>query len=144
MIKRKEKLNGPYIAVATICERVLQEGNTPTLIRVIDTFSIEGEAPKMPPGLLQFVIFVMLKTGGSSTGKIKLGIVGHSPSGNEAVNETKDAPIAPGHAGGCSVQFEVKLLVSEPGEYWFDVLLNGTMISRIPMRIRYSKRKKGG
>src|SRR5260370_752594 len=60
---------GPYVAVATVCERVLQEQDgVLSVIRVIDRIihGVAGpEAPdEMPPMTAQFTLLLKLRSGG--------------------------------------------------------------------------------
>lgn len=133
--KRRQKAK-PYLGAATICERVLHEDKVPSLIRVIDTFKIEAKASTLPPGVIQFVIFVLLKAG-DAVGKRKLHFVGTTPSGKNTFNETRDIELLGGPAGGATLAMNVSLVIAEVGVYWFDVSVNDDLMTRIPLKIEY-------
>jgi hypothetical protein len=128
----------PHVAVATICERVLREGQTPTLIRLIDTFNIASDSEEMPPGVLSFVVFVMLKSG-PARGDRRIRITGKAPSGQIVLDEEREVNFA-GEEAGAVIEANVNLAVRETGLYWFDVSVGSEIASRIPMKIHYARR----
>jgi hypothetical protein len=81
----------PYVAVATFCERTLQEkDNVYSLVRIVDTitFPVAGE---IPPPLLQLTLMVILRAGDAS-GRYEVRFVMRKPSGErlETVRATID------------------------------------------------------
>jgi hypothetical protein len=132
-VKKNNKL--PYVAVATLCEKVLREGETPTLVRIIDTLNVTGDSPKMPPGVIVVTIFVLLKSG-EARGHRDIRIVGRDPNGEILLNHTEDGQFGDPESGSI-VQIQAKLVVKMAGLYWFDVNVSGTTVTRIPMRLQY-------
>ncbi len=128
----------PHVAIATICEKVLKEGLIVTLVRVIDTYRISAEPRTMPPGVLSFVIYVLLKSG-DARGTRRIEIVGHSPSGERILAQSEKADFV-GEENGVAIECPTKLTVKDTGLYWFDVNVNGRTLSRIPLRISYTQR----
>lgn len=91
----------------------------------------------MPPGVLSFVIYVMLKSG-DALGTRRVHIAGNSPSGERLFTEMKEAEFE-GEENGVAIECAVKLTVKDNGLYWFDVNVNDQTLSRIPLRINYTQ-----
>src|SRR5260370_37145566 len=74
---------GPYVQVASFCEKVLIEaGQVPSLIRLVDRFMVNGQTPEMQTTMLSFYMVVTLKSG-FTRGKHVIKIVPSSPTGKE-------------------------------------------------------------
>jgi hypothetical protein len=127
--------DGPYIQTALICEQVLTEQNgVLSAIRIIDRIvflldPVTGE-PVTPTSNIWFLI--MLKAGGAR-GSFKLEVVREKPSTiQEPVLET--GVLFEGEERGANLIVQAAFQPDEPGLYWFDVLLEGSRITRMPLR----------
>lgn len=141
-----ESVGGPYVRMAALCERVLQEKDgVLSIIRVIDRFTITTSGPaapaEMPPGNIQFTIVVVL-TSGAVRGKYNLRIVPTSPSGKE-LSELSAGVLLEGEDRGVNVVLNGQMLVSEEGLYWFDVFAEEQLLTRIPLRLVYQRLSQG-
>lgn len=137
-----ESVRGPYIRVATLCERVLQEQDgVLSIIRIIDRFIITASGPsapqEMPPSNVNFFIVVMLQSG-SVRGKYNLKIVPVTPSG-KSLHEMSAGVLLEGEDRGVNVVLNSQLLAQEEGLYWFDVFLEEQLLTRIPLRLLYQR-----
>ena len=92
--------------------------------------------PDMKPSL-PLKLLVGLKSG-SVKGERKIKIVGRSPSGQ--VGESVETPaVFNGGEHGVMLQVLMTMVLAGEGLYWFDVLVNGAIVTRLPLRISYPK-----
>lgn len=131
-------VGGPFIRTAVICEKVLVEGDgVRSLVRMLDTIIITGEAHSLPPGLLKFFMIVEFKSG-DAKGKKTVSIRCSSPSGDASFSSDNDVDFQGGEQGPL-VQAEVLFGLKESGIYWFSVLLDKRLITKIPLKISYQR-----
>jgi hypothetical protein len=137
--------DGPYLSAALLCDRVLlEQDNTPTAIRIIDRavtniVTITGSgaptaAPVEPePEPFSFTLFISLKSGkarGSSTVKIVL----EQPSGIKS--RPQELPVLfEGEDRGVNLIVPFKMKPDPEGLYWFHILLEDQLLTRIPLRV---------
>ena len=133
---------GPYVSVAAICESVLQEQDGKvSCIRFIDVLNVtvNQEQPKTPVTVpIEVRAFVSFKSGpfvGSKNCMLRLV----SPSGKTG-QLAEDAPksfpmVFNGGEHGYNLLLTFNLPVRESGLYWFDVLLDEEVCTRIPLKI---------
>src|SRR5947209_20007857 len=83
MTKAKKTTSHPWVSIAAVCEKLLEEkDNVMTLVRMVDTFIIpkpEGWDQKTPIGIPMFVV-IGFKSG-NVRGKRTVKILGTSPKG---------------------------------------------------------------
>lgn len=133
---------GPWLQAAGFCEKVLLEKDgVASLIRMVDRFTVTaagaGAPEKMPPTNLNITAFISLKSG-FARGSAELKLVGRNPS--QQVCSTANLPLfLEGEDRGASAVLEMTLQVSEDGLYWFDVLLGGRLLTRMPLRVIYQR-----
>jgi hypothetical protein len=131
----------PWLAVAAICEKALVEKDrTPSVIRIIDTLTVESDEPKMPAGMLRFTLFLMFR-GGPATGTKSLKISGLAPSGKEIVNHEHQLRLL-GDEHSSILDIAMQMSVSDEGLYWFEIRLDGNLETRVPLRVRHRKRSR--
>jgi len=139
----------PWIAAALFCERVLEEkDDVLTIVRVIHKATVaamdrEGrlkpisEEKGFPIPLTAFIAF---RASGEPTGPHSLRLVAHSPSG-----KTHDAGSYPDAIRFVADDQAFNLVVNmgvtarEAGLYWFDVLLDEELVTRIPLQIQFAQ-----
>ncbi len=70
----------PYLNVAAICERHIQEADgAVTLFRIVDRFAVGGTTEEFPPGvILKFEIVVCFRSG-SYRGRLDLTLTSIDP-----------------------------------------------------------------
>jgi len=141
--------NGPYLAAAILCDKILEEKDgTLSAIRIINRFlhtrmGPEAEVPeKMPSVGVNFFMLVSFKNGGFRGEKI-LEIKSEGPGG---IPEPENLP-----RFSQAIEFKgqdestsnfilrVHTQIDEEGLYWFNVFLDGELITRIPLRIQYQR-----
>lgn len=141
-----EEAGGPYVQMALICERVLNEKDgVMSIIRVIDrvTISASGSDPpeQMPPGQINITIVMALKSG-FVRGRFNLIVVPTTPSGKK-LSETSAGVLLEGDDRGVNVVLNMRMFLQEEGLYWFDVLFENQLLTRIPLRLVYQRVSRG-
>jgi len=128
--------------MAGLCEQVIEDKTgVLSLIRIIDTIT-HTEArpdapPEMPPITYPMKMVIMLKAG-RARGRHELKIVPESPSG-----ETKDPLIRSiqmeGEERGFNNIINMVFTFTMEGLYWFNVYLDESLLTRIPLRVKYNR-----
>src|SRR4051812_41509390 len=130
--------SGPHIQAALFCECVLQEKDgVLSAIRVIDRviFQVpEGGSPT--PQLL--TLLIALKSD-DARGTYPLAISMERPSGEQVPSPLSVSVFLEGEERGANVMVPMRFDPEMPGLYWFDVLFNGTPITRVPLRAIYQQ-----
>jgi hypothetical protein len=136
---------GPYLAVAVICEKALQEQDgVLSIIRIIDRVTVAGMGPdvpdEMPPTQLQFFVVVAMKSG-AARGRHTLRLRPEDPSGHQL--GALEVPIHfEGEERGANVVVQFTLAAELEGLYWIDVLFgDDDLLTRIPLRVMYQPQR---
>lgn len=134
---------GPYIQLATLCEKVLQEKDgVMSVIRVIDTLNIQagaGAPEEMPAGQVVLTMVITLKAG-MLTGKYEVKVVPTSPSGKVMQGSASTIPVYfEGNDRGMNLILNIGLHIKEEGVFWFDVSVVNQLLTRIPLRVVYQR-----
>ncbi len=142
--------DGPYVAVATLCDAVLkEEDGRISCIRFMDRIDVNMTFPASVPEAQQipaipFPVHGLLsfKSGGFKGKKtIKINLV--APSGKLVESEGKISQTFPavfqGGEHGFNLVLDVTLQTREEGLYYFDILLDEEMMTRIPLRVAFTK-----
>jgi hypothetical protein len=127
----------PYVNVACICEKVLQEkDNVLSAIRLVDTYYLQPP-PLMPEGITGAVdlsALVLLKSG-DVTGKSELGIQIRAPSGRVIELPEKWPVLLNGGEHGVNFVMKFTMPVREFGLHWFDVVWQGEVLTSFPLKL---------
>lgn len=128
----------PWVQIATICHTALVE-NTGQLsvIRVTDRITVAGTTAEMRPQPLQFNIAILLKSG-EMHGQYNVKVRCTSPQGQETVGQEVMFFFEGGDRGVQAI-LPVAMVATEPGTYWFDVMLEEETLTRIPLTVLYQK-----
>jgi hypothetical protein len=136
----------PYLAAALFCERVLEETDqVPTLVRLMDTIIVPKPPEPPPPSEGQeqqkfgipILAFVAFKSG-DAKGEYKFQIDMILPSGErEAMAKTTMSFL--GDENGVNVKATVVAPIGQEGLVWYEVLVDGVSITRMPLRIRHAQ-----
>ena len=138
--------NGPYLAAAVLCEKVLQEKDgVLSAIRLVDRiiFTASGTQPpgQMPKVNIVITALIIFKSGdarGSRTVKVRAIM----PSGR-VLPDTLLPMFLEGDDRGASLIANIILEASEEGLYWFEVSCNDEFVTRIPLRLVYHRIGRG-
>lgn len=129
----------PWVQIATICQSAIIEANTNSLsvIKVTDRIGVAGFTPDMQPQPINVTLAILLKSD-QMNGQYLVKIRCTSP-----VGATTDGPEMPflfeGNDRGVQVVFPLGFVATEQGLYWFDVLLEEEVLTRIPLRVMYQR-----
>lgn len=133
-------LGGPYLTIAVLCEKVLQEKDgVPSIIRVVDRITISGHSPSMPPTQISPTLVVAMKAG-MFRGVADLEIQPFLPSGTRGPSLRVPLEFQGDDERGPFAVLQLGFLVTEPGLYWFEIKLSGMLMTRVPMRVVYLPR----
>lgn len=140
----KGEIGGPFLQAAFFCEKVLQEKDgVMSAIRLVDRFTLassaEGAPDLMPPINVGVSILIAFKSG-DIRGKWELKVRPTTPSGQEMPGFVGPL-LFEGDERGATVIIQYGLTAKEEGIYWFDVMLNNKLITKMPLRIIYQKTK---
>ncbi|HEV8342868.1 MAG TPA: hypothetical protein VGR30_10915 [Candidatus Binatia bacterium] len=138
-----EETGGPYLGIAVLCEKVLHDKDgVLSLIRVVDRLTVTaseiGKPPEqMPPVTVNLEAVIMFKSG-TAKGNYTVTLRPVLPSGR-LIQEISLPILLEGEDRGVNLVINVGLQAQEEGLYWFDVLLNGELITRMPLRLQYQR-----
>lgn len=127
----------PLVQVAAICESVIVESDrVASIIRIVDTFylTLPKELPPGEVGAVQLKAFVSLKSG-DVTGEYDVDLVLKTPSGKQAITTQKWHINLTGSEQGATAQINFTLPVKEFGLYWYEVVWEGEVLTRIPFKL---------
>lgn len=119
------ELSGPIIQVACLCERVLREGDgTLSIIRAIDTWTVENNSPGAPqkmPEFETFLHYLVLVKAGEAKGRFSYLVEFEKPSGETKILGKLDASFTGGPNEGASLDFGLKLSIEHEGLHWINL-----------------------
>lgn len=135
--------SGPFVKAAFFCERVLTEkDDVLTPIRIVDRFTLRATGPNPPDemaGVPLALTTVIMLIAGSARGRKSLDIQMQHPDGLRQETGKKTLPIIFEEAEnkGTTVTFVQRFTATQEGTYWFDVSVDGHLLTRMPLLIRY-------
>jgi hypothetical protein len=130
----------PYVTVACICEKALQEKDEVlSLVRIVDIFNIQ----KFPENLveegvaavLEFTVVVTLKSG-DLRGRFEVGLSLRPPAGEAKELLPPQPVVLTGDERGPNLIARVQLKVEEYGLFWCDVMWEKEVLTSIPFRLK--------
>ena len=133
--------DGPHLQTAILCEKVLvEQDGVKSAIRMFDRHirTATGPTPpmEMEPYTMEASLLLTFKSG-SARGTYQLQVNLQKPSG-ESIQPVNSAINFEGEDDrGTDIVANVALELDMTGLYWFDIYLNGTRVTRVPMRIVY-------
>jgi len=140
---------GPFVNVAAVCERTLEEKDgVLTLVRLIDRVIVGALGPEvpaeMPAQTIQLTIVVSLRPG-DAVGRYTITVRPEAPSGEQLDPIELPVTFEGGPDRGVNLVLNMQFQAQHEGLYWFDILLDGaTQLSRIPLRLVYQPQRTGG
>ena len=135
---------GPYLNSAVLCERVLQEQDgVASLIRIVDRLIVSGSGPEgaivaQPINLAAFINF----KSGDARGSHDVVIQQESPSGIRQP-EARLSVLFEGEDRGVNLVMGINFVPTEEGLHWFDIGLDETFVTRIPLRVVHQRTALG-
>ena len=133
---------GPYLIAALLCEKILQEKDeTVSIIRMIDRVTLTAQASlspeTLPPTPFNLSALISFKSG-SARGRHTVKWRIETPSGIKLPEQLLPV-LFEGEDRGVNLILNINIVVDQEGVYWFDVLLEDQLITRIPLRILYQR-----
>jgi hypothetical protein len=133
-----EEHTGPYLQMAALCQMVLQEPTGQlSLIRLTDSVGVSGQMKEMQPHSIMLHAVVSFRAG-FAKGKYIIRLVGTTPSRTEFL-AVEQGVFFEGEDRGVNAIFVIGMVLPEEGVYWFDIFLNGTFVTRVPLRVLYQQ-----
>jgi len=128
--------SGPFLTTAVLCERVLEEKDGAlSIIRVIDRV-VAQLVPEAPPPVFNCKVVITLRSG-TAQGRSTVNVRRQKPSGQ--LDEPLTVQVLfEGQERGTNVVFDLNMAAEEEGLYWFEVLLDGELMTKIPLRVIYN------
>jgi hypothetical protein len=128
----------PWVQVAAICHTALVEATGQlSVIRITDRIAIGGVTPQMQPQPLQVTMALSIKSG-EMHGQYNLRIRVTSPQGQETMGQDIMILFEGGDRGVQSV-IPIAMVVTETGTYWFDIVLEEEVLTRVPLTVLYQR-----
>ena len=131
---------GPHVQIAALCETVLLEPTgVLSLIRIVDRITISatpGASASMPLTQINLKAVIALKSD-TARGRAMVGLRPQKPSG--IYLEGIVSPVLfEGEDRGSNIITDLRMEIDEEGLYWFDVLVDDRVVTRMPLRIVYA------
>lgn len=135
--------DGPFLAAALLCERVLTEQDgVISLIRIVDrlTHTVVGPQapPEMPPVRISWQLVLIFKSG-AARGRAEVVLRLEAPSGLRIPQQTVLPVFFEGEDRGVQLVAGLDLELTQEGLYWIDVLLEDRLMTRVPLRVIYQR-----
>ncbi len=135
--------DGPHLAAALLCERVLiEQDGTNSLVRIVDhfTFDVPDNLPPKEegaPARLAVIASLYVSFKGGPVGqasKVRIDLI--KPAGAaEQIVET-DVPFGGTEGtGGFNLNINLTVGADDPGTYGFDIHLDGRRVTRVPFQV---------
>jgi len=129
----------PFVQVAAICQAPMQETNGLfSLVRIMDRLPVGGLTDEMQPQPLNQLSLVVILKAGEMKGKYTLKIIPETPSG-QRLPPLQMPVLFEGDERGVMLCTPLGLVATEEGLYWFDVMIEQEVLTRIPLRVMYQK-----
>lgn len=131
---------GPFLVAALICDRVLQEkDNVLSLVRIIDQLTHTVVGPSMPdelPKVSYNLTFFLSFKSGRARGRQTVALIMEDPSGirKRVVSQSMQLE---GENRGANLVIQSNITFNMEGIYWFDVLLEEQLVTRMPFKVMY-------
>lgn len=136
---------GPYLAAAVLCEKVLEEKDGAlSAIRMVDRviqFVLGSGTPtSMPETPIELTLLVTLKAG-SAVGSQEFRMELEKPSGLRAPFGPSLTVFFEGQDRGSNLVFPLQYRATEEGLYWISILVDGRLLTRVPLRVVYQRQE---
>jgi len=132
---------GPHLQMALFCERVLEEKDgVLSVVRVIDRVVQTATGPGAPADMPAFpynLTMVISVKSGKAKGGHEIAITQEAPSGIRTELGRPVRFLLEGEERGHNLVIRVTITFEAEGLYWFDVNLDGELVTRMPLRVLY-------
>lgn len=134
---------GPYVVLATFCDQVIEDKTgVLSVIRIVDQLTLsvksgEGVPDELPPGAGFNSTFAVGLKAGEARGRQTVQIIVEHPDGSRHPGPELQVHFSQGPTSGANVVLKLGLILSTTGLYWTNVLVNGRLVTRVPLDVRY-------
>ncbi|MCX6010310.1 MAG: hypothetical protein NTW48_09860 [Chloroflexi bacterium] len=133
---------GPYIQMAGLCDQVIEDKTGAlSLIRIIDTVThteARPDAPEEMPAVTYPMKLVIMLKSGRARGRHELKTIPELPSG-ELKPPHKRSVQMEGEERGVNQIINMLFTFTMEGLYWFNVYFDDSLLTRIPLRVKYNR-----
>jgi hypothetical protein len=129
-----EEMGGPFVQLAAFCQTTISDtSGSLSVIKIIDRMGIP-----LPPGAtaptspVQITLAIILKSGffkGKGTITIRPTIE------EKSLPEAQLPALFEGDDRGVAIVIPMAIMLVDEGLYWFEVRLDGTILTKIPLRL---------
>jgi hypothetical protein len=132
---------GPWVQMAVLCERVIEgKDGALSIIRAVDEVTLPVHGPAAPATVpvvpLQTWLAVTVRAG-AALGKHKLSIRMQTPQGSYLESHDYDMDFEKPESG-INVVVQLRMQLKNQGLYWFEVLVDDTLATVVPLRVNYA------
>lgn len=130
----------PYLQTACVCEKILIEPDqVPSIIRIVGKFIVTPQTiqPADIPIGFPVSLFISLK-GGEFKGKGKVNIFSTRPDGSEGPKSQNEVEFTT-PLTTAQIKAEFHVISPQNGIYWFSVLWNEELLTKIPLEVEVTK-----
>lgn len=134
-----EQIGGPFVQIAAFCQLAMIENTGQvSLVRIIDRITLAVPPGTDPVALqqkqpLQITLAIILKSG-FFRGKATMTIRPIMPSGTE-MPPAQFPMLLEGDDRGVQIIMPMALALPEEGLYWFEILVDETSVTKVPLRL---------
>lgn len=133
---------GPFVQLAVLCEHAQQDQyGSLSVLNVLEQLVAGSSDPKAPDVMPEFRFqadLVVAFASGTVSGERTLSIVPEQPSG-ERLEPVAQVVEFRGDDSRVTFVSNLSIDIGQPGVYWFDVLLDEVLVTRVPLRVRYER-----
>ncbi len=133
---------GPYLLMAVLCQRADQDQyGSFNVINVLEQLVVGSDDPDAPvefPGFRLEAQLVVSLASGERLGDGTITIEPTDPALNRLEAVSQDVRFS-GEDHRVTIVSNVSLDVEHTGVYWFNILLDSEILSRVPLRIGYQR-----
>lgn len=134
--------DGPFLQCALVCERVLTEQDgVKSAIRMVDrvTRTVQAVDPptEMQPFDHQLYLLIRLKAG-TARGSMPLQVRFHKPNFETSTPPPTNIYFEGEDDRGADIVIPMNMRLTLTGVHWISVELDGTRITRVPLRVIYN------
>lgn len=130
--------DGPYLQMAVLCEKVqIDPDGSASILRVTDQVAIRGDGTNGNWSMAKQVITLSLALSFSPGTNYTRHTVLVRPSdeGSVALDRELELDFSGTNRSGNFV-LPLELEITNDGLYWFDVYLDGSLVTRVPLHVR--------
>ena len=140
----EDTAGGPYLCAAIFCEKVLEESDgVNSIVRIIDRFLFQGNQEEMPASTIEITAYILLKAG-EFRGPATLSLEPVAPSGSKFPKLSLQINFEGDGDRGVAVKIPIRFVTAESGLYWFSLMRDQELLTRMPLRLVYQRNPVSG